>query len=71
MTDGPHHAQILFNINIFPISEDGSLLPEKLTTEELQKFGITDKAIFNISGYSKEDCIKKTKEVLEKLKYEE
>ncbi len=67
----PHHAQIVFSINVFPISQDGSLVPEKLSNDELQEFGIKNKAIFNITGYNKEDCIKKIKEVLESLKYEE
>lgn len=69
--ENPYHAQIAFNINIFPVSQDGSLIPEKLSNDELQEFGIRDKAIFNITGYNKEDCIKKLKEVLESLKYEE
>jgi hypothetical protein len=69
--NSPHHAQISFNIHVFPISEDGSLIPERLPNEELEKFGIKDKAIFNISGYNKENCIEKIKKVLESLKYEE
>jgi hypothetical protein len=71
IVERPHHAQICFNINIFPMSQDGSLIPKKLSNNELEQFGIKDKAIFNITGYNKEDCIKKLKEVLESLKYEE
>lgn len=69
--DGPHNAQILFTIHVFPMSTDGSLLPDMLPSEELKEFGITNKAVFNIVGYNKADCIKKVKEVLESLHYEE
>lgn len=69
--DRPYHAQICFNIQVFPLSQDGSIIPEEVSNEELEKLGIKNKAIFNISGYNLENCIKKTKETLENLKYEE
>lgn len=69
--NGPHNAQISFTIHVFPMSIDGSLLPDRLPNEELKEFGITDKAVFNIVGYNKEDCIRKIKEALESLHYEE
>ena len=46
--DKPHHAQISFNIQVFPMSQDGSIIPEQIPREELEKLGITSKAIFNI-----------------------
>jgi len=67
----PHHAQISFNIQIFPLSQDGSIIPEQVPNEELEKLGIKNKAIFNISGYNLENCVKKIKETLENLRYEE
>jgi len=69
--DKPHHAQIRFQIQVFPISQDGSIVPEPVSNNELEKLGIKDKAIFNISGYNLENCVKKIKDTLESLKYEE
>jgi hypothetical protein len=68
----PHYAQINFNIDVFPMEQDSSLdFDNKLTSLDLQNLGISGNASFGISGYDKEDCIKKLMEVLSKLKYEE
>lgn len=68
----PHYAQINFDIDVFPMEHDGSLdFDNKLTNLDLQNMGISNKCSFGISGYNREDCIKKLMEVLSKLKYEE
>lgn len=68
----PHYAQINFEIDVFPMEQDGSLdFDNKFTKLDLQNLGISNKANFGISGYDKEDCIKKLVEVLSNLKYEE
>jgi len=36
--DKPHHAQIRFQIQIFPMSQDGSIVPEPVANNELEKF---------------------------------
>lgn len=66
----PYYAQINFQIDVFPMRSDGSLNPDKLTKAELESYDISDNAIFGINGFSKDDCIKKIKEVLQRLKYE-
>ncbi|MEN6294214.1 MAG: hypothetical protein ABFD07_19655 [Methanobacterium sp.] len=64
----PHYAQINFNIDDFPMEQDGTLdFDNKLTNLDLQNFGISNKASFGVSGYDKEDCIRKLLEVLSKL----
>jgi hypothetical protein len=67
----PHYAQINFSIDIFPVMEDGSLGPNKLTISDLEGEGIAPRANFGISGFTKSDCISKLKQVLMSLKYEE
>lgn len=68
---GPYHAQISFTINIFPTLPDGSLVPSPLTASELEELGIKPKAVFNITGFNKEDCITKIREALSKINYAE
>lgn len=68
---GPYHAQISFTINIFPTLSDGSLVPQPLTKTELEECGIKSKAVFNITGFNKEDCIQKIREALSKINYAE
>lgn len=68
---GPHHAQISFTIHVFPVLPDGSLVPTPLTSAELEEAGIKQKAVFNITGFNKEDCINKIREALSKINYAE
>lgn len=70
-SDNPFYAQINFYIDIYPVSEDGSLLPNKLTSTELQEAEISYLGTFGIHGFNLEDCIKKLKESLSKINYEE
>lgn len=67
---GPYHAQISFTINIFPTLPDGSLIPQPITSSELEELGIKQKAVLNITGFNKQDCIEKIKEALSRIKYE-
>lgn len=69
-TNRPHHAQIHFKINVFPIGQNGEILPEKVNQSELEAYGIKENAVFNISGYNLEDCINNIREALKKLNYE-
>ena len=71
MSDGPYYAQINFSIDIFPVMEDGSLAPNKLTIADLEAENISNRANFGINGFTKADCISKLKKVLMGLKYEE
>jgi|JI10StandDraft_1071094.scaffolds.fasta_scaffold1350135_2 hypothetical protein len=66
----PHHAQIHFVINIFPMGKSGEILPEKVSDSVLEDAGIKKNAVFNISGYSLEDCINNIREALRSIKYE-
>ena len=67
----PHLAQIVFTVNVHKKLPDGSLDPHTVSSADLNKHGISQKAIFSIEGYDKLDCITKVKEVLEQLHYEQ
>ena len=67
----PYYAQINFTIDVFPVMEDGSLGPNKLTVSDLEAEGIGPRARFGIQAFTKSDCIEKLKKVLAGLKYEE
>jgi len=66
----PHLAQIVFSVNVHKKLPDGSLDSRVVSSDELHKYGITNKAIFSVEGYDKTDCITKVKKVLENLHYE-
>lgn len=67
----PHYAQINFSIDVFPMMSDGSLSPNKLTQADLEAEGISNTAIFGVTGFTKAECIKKLKEALSKLNVSE
>jgi len=67
----PHYAQINFTIDVFPLMQDGSLSPNKLTVSDLEAENIGPRASFGIQGFTRADCIEKLKKVLMELKYEE
>jgi hypothetical protein len=67
----PYYARITFNIEVFPMMQDGSIHPSKLTESDLINNNISPIGIFNIYGFNKEDCIKKVLESLNKVKYDE
>ncbi len=67
----PYYAQINFNIEIYPLMEDGSLHPDKFSKADFLKHNISDKAVLSIKGFNVDDCIEKLKEVLGNLHYEE
>lgn len=63
----PHTALITMNIKIHEILEDGQVNPRYLSNEEMEKFGITEKAILRVDGFDKFDCVKKMIELFQKL----
>ena len=63
----PHTALVTMNIKIHEILEDGQVNPRYLSTEEMEKFGITEKAVLRVDGFDKFDCVKKMIELFQKL----
>ena len=61
----PHVALITMDIKIHELLESGDVNPRYLSDEELDKFGITNKAILRINGFDRFDCIKKMIEVFQ------
>tara|TARA_Y100000310_G_scaffold315845_1_gene366911 strand:+ start:2946 stop:3209 length:264 start_codon:yes stop_codon:yes gene_type:complete len=63
----PHVALITMNIRIHELLESGDVNPKFLSKEELDKFGVTEKAILRVDGFDKFDCVKKMIELFQKL----
>jgi len=66
----PHQAEITFTIKVSKVFSDGSIDPLEVSEKTLNKYGIAKKGVFFVTGFDKVDCIVKTKEVLEKIRYE-
>jgi hypothetical protein len=63
----PHTALITMDIKIHELLESGDVNPRYLSNEELDKFGITNRAILRVNGFDKFDCIKKLIEVFQTI----
>jgi hypothetical protein len=63
----PHKAIIGINIYVHEVLKNGDLDPIPASNEELARYNIGQSAKIAVSGFDRADCIKKVKEVLEKL----
>lgn len=63
----PHHATITMKIDIRKINSDGTLDAEVMGNPLLQKYGISTKAQFHVSGSDEAECINTVKTKLEQL----
>ena len=66
----PHVALITMDIRIHELLESGDVNPKSLSKEELDKFGITEKAILRVDGFDRFDCLKKMIELFQKISKE-
>tara|TARA_R100000008_G_scaffold85426_2_gene75336 strand:- start:1381 stop:1617 length:237 start_codon:yes stop_codon:yes gene_type:complete len=65
--DYPHHATVTMKIDIRKINKNGNLDTQVMGNHLLEKYGISNKAQWCISGASEAECIKNLKEKLENL----
>jgi len=63
----PHHATITMKIDIRQINNDGTLDHHVMGNRLLEKYGISTKAQFCISGSNEAACINSLKNKLEQL----
>jgi hypothetical protein len=65
---GPHMGLVRFNIFIHRVLDDGSIDPEVVDcNDEFQKLGMTNLGEIHVTGYDKNNCIEKVKDILENL----
>lgn len=65
---GPHIGTIRFNILIHRMLDDGSIDPAIVDcTDEFQALGMTNIGEIHVTGYDKNNCIDKVKNLLESL----
>ena len=63
----PHVALITMNVKIHELLETGDVNPKSLSKDQLDKFGITEKAILRVDGFDRFNCVKKMIEVFQKI----
>lgn len=66
-TTHPHTAVVSFEIKIHEELPDKSLDPTIMTDAELEKFGLTKRAVFCVSGFNLKNCVENLKAKMEKL----
>lgn len=66
----PHAAKILIHTEIHPVSNTNECMGCVVNHEVMKKFDINSSFIITIEGNDLEDCLKKTKEKLEKINEE-
>ena len=63
----PHVALITMDIKIHELLNSGDVNPRYLSNEELDKFGITNRAVLRVNGFDRFDCIKKLIEIFQTI----
>lgn len=63
----PHQAVVKFKISVHKVLNGGGLDPTPISRKDLKKYGLDTFANISVSGFDKNDCIKKLKEKLERL----
>lgn len=65
--DFPHIAVLTFRIEVREVQPNGIMGESVLGRNELQKFGMSDKAQIHVMGGTESECIQKVKNLLENL----
>lgn len=63
----PHEAVIKMQIVVRSVTEDGSINPNPISRDKLNKYGLDNYAVLCVRGYDMVDCLKNVKTKLEKL----
>ncbi len=63
----PHKAIIYIGVAVHEVLKNGDLDPIPASEEELSRYNLGRHARVAIDGFDRADCIKKVKELLEKL----
>jgi hypothetical protein len=61
----PHHATILFQIDIREMNKSGELISKPMRDDQLRKYGIGARGQFFVSGPTEGACIKEVKKIME------
>ena len=64
----PHKALLLLKLEVHDILDTGECSGKIVDAETLAKYGLKSKSILEVSGESKELCLKKLKELLDGFK---
>lgn len=61
----PHHATILFRIDIREMNKSGELVSKPMRDDQLKKYGIGTSGQFFVSGPTEGACVKEVKKIME------
>ena len=61
----PHHATILFQIDIREMNKNGELISKPMRDDQLKKYGIGTRGQFFVSGPTEGACVKEVKKIME------
>lgn len=66
-----HLAIITMKIDIRPMNADNTFERYMLGNRDLERYGMSNKAQITVKGSSEADCVKKVKEVIERMNINE
>ena len=63
----PHHATILFQVDIREMNKSGELVSKPMRDDQLRKYGMGTRGQFFVSGPTEGACIKEVKKIMERM----
>ena len=63
----PHHATILFRVDIREMNKSGELISKPMRDDQLRKYGMGTKGKLFVSGPTEAACIKEVKKMMERM----
>ena len=66
-SERPHHATILFEIDIREMNKSGELISKPMGDDQLRKYGMGAKGQFFVSGPTEGACVKEVKKIMERM----
>ena len=66
-SEKPHHATVTMKIDVREMTQNGEVLSTILGETALNKYGLSRKAMYHVTGATEAGCLKQLKECLERL----
>ena len=66
-SEKPHHATVTMKIDVREMTKSGEVLHSILGETALNKYGLSRKAMYFVTGATEASCMKQLKECLERL----
>tara|TARA_R100000482_G_scaffold114329_1_gene57141 strand:- start:328 stop:555 length:228 start_codon:yes stop_codon:yes gene_type:complete len=66
-SERPHHATVTMKIDVREMTQSGDILHSVIGDKDLNKYGLSRKAMYFVTGATEAGCLKQLKECLERL----